>query len=92
MSTIWKFTAPVEDTVVLEIAGRVTRWLHVEPDGHAQLTLWAEVSPEEHTTTKIHVRGTGHPMTGAEGTHIGTAVADPFVWHVFADNTPGVTA
>ena len=84
IKTIWKFSAPVGDTVTVDVAGRLIRWLHVEPDGREDLTLWGEVEPGEPSTEQVFVRGTGHSLTGDEGTHIGTVIADPFVWHVFA--------
>lgn len=87
MTTIWKYEVPVDDTVVVDLGrAELVRWLHVEPAGVAALTLWAEVTPHDYYVQShetLHVRGTGTPMTGAEGRHIGTVVAAPFVWHVF---------
>lgn len=84
-TTIWKFEIPVDDTVTINTAGTaVVRWLHVEASGSATLTLWAEVDLDEDRSAVVHVRGTGHPMQGNEGQHIGSVLAGPFVWHVFA--------
>lgn len=84
-TTIYKFAAQVDDTIAIPVAGEVTRWLHVAAIDPAHLVLWAEVQPgtvqHEHT---LHVRGTGHQMTGGEGRHVGTVVAPGGpVWHVF---------
>lgn len=93
-STIWKFTERVDDSVEVRMPATLVRWLHVAAEGNAHITLWAEVEPHErlrgylpHTWARVWVRGTGHPMTGDEGTHIGTVTTpDGLVWHVFADD------
>lgn len=95
-TTIWKFTdVPIEDSPRIPMVAKLVRWLHVElSDDYTTLTLWAEVKPfserseQRSTTPHIHVRGTGHPLTGYEGTHIGTVINHRWelVWHVFADD------
>lgn len=88
---IWKFTVPVADSATVYISGgRLVRWLHVEPHGDTQLTLWGIVTPTkaESNAVTVFVRGTRHPMSGHEGEYIGTVLAGPFVWHVFADGRP----
>lgn len=93
-TTIWKFPVDVTDTFDVIMPATLVRWLHVEPAGSVRLTLWAEVEPHERlrgylprTCNTVYVRGTGHPMTGDEGTHIGTVTTPAgLVWHVFADD------
>lgn len=95
-NTIWKFEVPaVDDTVVIESPCRLVRWLHLEPPASASepVFLWAEVFPYPvPDDLVVHIRGTGHPMCGNEGEHIGTFTvtvgAIPLVWHVFADKAP----
>lgn len=82
MTTIWKYEVPVDDTVVVDLGrAELVRWLHVEAAGAGALTLWAEVTPRDYyvqSQETLHVRGTGNPMTGDEGRHIGTVIAAPF--------------
>ncbi|MCF8605132.1 hypothetical protein L5I01_17395 [Gordonia sp. HY442] len=93
MTTIWKFSLDhLDDIVEIDMAGELVRWLHVEPRGAHDITLWAEVRPFEDwrrpgvSTHRVYVRGTGHELTGDEGAHIGTAVTvSGLVWHVFGD-------
>ena len=90
MRTVWKFRVDVSDKVDVEITdARLIRWLHVESAGAHGLWLWGifETTIPGHFppyTTPIYVRGTGHEFTGEEGDHIGSVMAQPFVWHVFA--------
>lgn len=88
-NTIWRFDEAVADTVEIRTQAKLVRWLAAEhlPGAH-YITLWAEVAPEDAVHVhKVYVRGTGHPMTGDEGTHIDTVVTPPgLVWHLFADD------
>ena len=89
MNTVWKFDLDtIDDTIDVEMRATLIRWLHAEPHGVTGVTLWAEVNPTVGPrTSRVYVRGTGHPMTGDEGTHIGTVVTiSGLVWHLFADD------
>ena len=88
MKMIWKYTLKVTDSQGL-----------VMPEGaellsvgnqRGNLCLWALVpvgkgaGGEECRWVEIH--GTGNPIqteTGLERRFIGTAIIEPFVWHVF---------
>ena len=80
-TTIWKFGLEVTRVQELEVP-EVFRVLHVGNQG-GSLCLWAEVDPQSATTKRtFRIIGTGHPVpVGLE--YIGSAVIDPFVWHVF---------
>lgn len=87
-TTVWKYEVPVDDEIVVDMGkAALIRWLHVEPLGRGRLTLWAQVQPRgwKMPEQTLYVRGTGRPMTGDEGRHVGTVIAPPFVWHVFAE-------
>lgn len=91
-ATIWRFDLDhIDDTIDVQMRGSLIRWLHAEPRGAAQATVWAIVEPGGLTAPKLYVRGTGHPMTGDEGTYIGTVqTMSGLVWHLFADDrAPG---
>lgn len=57
----------------------------------AQLCIWAEVEcadgPSlegvEMVRTQLKVFGTGHEMPYENLKHLGSAIAGPFVWHVY---------
>ena len=88
-STIWRFDLDtIDDTIDVEMRATLIRWLHAEPHGVTGVTLWAEVDPTlSPGASRVYVRGTGHPLTGDEGTHIGTVVTiSGLVWHLFADD------
>ena len=81
--TIWKFpilstgpmwiTIPAPGTPVL--VGR-------DPDT-GLMALWAEVEPcGEQQERKFRVLGTGHDIP-ANAQHVGSAIFDPLVWHLF---------
>lgn len=82
--TIWKVEVPVTDEQTISEPG-LTKVLHVAAASLAHLLLWVEVDPEEpDASLTVLVRGTGHPLDGAEhATHAGTVQAGPFVWHVY---------
>lgn len=33
----------------------------------------------------LNVYGTGHPIPDTESVHVGSVIAGPFVWHVYAE-------
>lgn len=80
-STIWKFRIEMTSDFPIEIPPGY-KILHVGVQ-HDYPFFWAEVDPTVHGQ-RIHfaVVGTGHDMP-VEGTHLGTWVADPFVWHLY---------
>lgn len=49
---------------------------------HGNLTMWVEVQPGPFITRRFMVYGTGH-IIPFEEVHIGSAIMDSFVWHVF---------
>lgn len=56
---------------------------------HGQVTMWAEVkalTPDRYV--KVRIIGTGNMMPNMAGFHfVGTVFQDPFVWHVYAEET-----
>lgn len=86
MRTIWKFTAPFDGEVRIDMpAGAQT--LHatvLAVDRDAVLTVWAKVDTDHPTTTRtFHIRGTGHHLGDDVGPFVGTVIDGPFVWHIF---------
>ena len=85
--TIYKYEIPVTDTAVVTMP----RWAEILKIGEQNndLFLWAIVDPGNDPINRVfYVRGTGHPMTGYEGSYLGTVqMRSGLVWHVF---DPGV--
>jgi hypothetical protein len=83
MKSIWKYTLPVEDTAILYMPPGA-EVLTIQSQGGV-LCLWAYVDTEldGREVRLFHIRGTGNPLLGNEGTYVGTAQIGPFVWHVF---------
>lgn len=82
--TIWKFTFPVQDELVLSMPAGA-EILHVEAQRGDVPCLWARVdSDAELEDRHFFLRGTGHPVE-ADWRHVGTfMLADGhFVGHLF---------
>lgn len=85
MKTIHKYELhQLFDMIVLK-TDYVERWLSVDVQ-RGQPVAWAVVDtdrPQESHT--LHVRGTGHPMTGEEGNFLGTIQLDDgsLIFHIF---------
>lgn len=81
--TIYKYEIRVQDesTVILP---RGYRLLSVMAEKQ-RLYVWAAVTPTaESVDVRFSVRGTGHPMSGDEGTFLGTVKMEPdLIWHIF---------
>ena len=83
MSTIWRFDFDVFDVVILELPTGARFLPHVEAIDPRALTVWAVVDTEARPERRVlRVYGTGNPL-GEVGAYLGSAVAPPFVWHVF---------
>lgn len=83
--TIWKFTLPLKNEVVLDMPLGARILSVQEQDG--EVRLWAIVVPKA-ATERRHFRifGTGHPVDHAERlAYLGTVQDAAFrvVWHVF---------
>jgi len=49
-----------------------------------QLCIWAEVDTDQPMETReFDIIGTGNTMSDRERKHIGSALIDPYVWHVY---------
>jgi len=83
MRTIWKY--PLAHGYQEVVMPEGATLLHVALQGD-QITLWAEVTPEQPTQeVYIHVIGTDHVvLSGAD--YIGTVQQGRFVWHVYEDH------
>ncbi len=88
MRTIYKYDVPLTNEVGIEIPGFI-QWLHVGVQ-YDVAVVWAVVDTDKPMANqRLHVRGTGHPMTGEEGEHVGSIQlhGGALVFHVFADFT-----
>jgi hypothetical protein len=82
MRTIYKFNVDIVDTFAVAMPA-YARILHVG-EQRGFLCMWAELDNQSELEVRtFHVRGTGNPFTGEEGTYIGTAQVGPYVWHVY---------
>lgn len=85
MKTIWKFSLDLTDSQNLMLPSGA-QLLSVAMQGPA-LCLWALVDPQgAKERRQIEIRGTGHPIEGAdELVFIGTVLQNggQFVWHIF---------
>lgn len=82
MRQIWKYLINIIDDNQNIIMPTGARLVHVGQQ-HEQIGLWFEVDPQEKCSVSrsFRVFGTGHPIEN--GSHIGTVVMIPFVWHVY---------
>ncbi len=86
MNTIWKFPLKIKPRQIIKAPSRIN-FLHVA-NQNGKLCFWAEVdSSQEKVDLNIYVIGTGHQMDMSKGIYLGSAVIDPFVWHVYRDMT-----
>ena len=81
---VWKYllvSDPGAQALKLPLGAKL---LHVGPQGK-RLGLWFEVDIEEkkEQLRTFRVFGTGHAIEG--GTHVGTVVITPYVWHVYEE-------
>lgn len=82
MSTIWKYTLAITDYQTIEIPEGFTP-LQVSVQG-SDLCLWCKVDPKAKKLPVIFwIVGTGHPIPNEPIEYIGSAIMNPFVWHVF---------
>jgi len=85
--SIWKYDVPIDDgwhEVLIPSPGKV---LHVDSQGaHGTVHVWAEVAPDsgELVPQRFRAFGTGHSIP-ARSEYVGTALAGPFVWHVYSE-------
>lgn len=87
---VWKFALMLTPTQTIQIADAcLVRWVHAHQRSPSLIELWGIVQPQPHATDRrtLHIRGTGHDLTGDEGRHIATLVNDwsGLVWHLFTD-------
>ncbi len=73
-------------TPMLELA-RGAKCIHIGQQ-YGRVTMWAEVTADEEDIGlerwHLIVLGTGHQLPeDIEYEHLGTAMIDPFVWHVY---------
>jgi len=85
---VFKYEIPVDDQwheIAMPLPAKV---LHVACQDGARGTVmvWAEVTPSgaEVSSRAMRVYGTGHPVPSG-AVYVGTALASPFVWHVYAE-------
>ena len=82
---IWKYELQVTDMQPVEMPKGAELLSVANQNG--TLCLWAKVDADkERETRHIEIIGTGNPIPqdmGVDRRFIGTAVVNPFVWHVF---------
>lgn len=80
---IWKYELEVTDRQIVRMP--VAADLLSVANQRGKLCLWAMVDPENPNKVErdIEIIGTGNSMPEGRRSFIGTAVIDPFVWHVF---------
>lgn len=84
MRTIWKFNLHPDHDVTAH--GGTPRVVHVGVDPASDPTLptaWVELNPGEQGDLALSFIGTGHDVP-IGWDHVGSTVAGPFVWHVYA--------
>jgi len=89
---IYKYTAGVADriTVYLPEGAEILHWAHVPGDPASVLTLWALVDTDSPAVAhSFRVYGTGEPCESPSELHVATALAPPYVWHVFSEAPSG---
>jgi hypothetical protein len=83
MKTIWKYTVSGAVTEVLMPADAQILSIQMQ---EARICMWALVDPERPKVSRtFRTRGTGWVIGSDEtlGTHLGTVIDGPFVWHIF---------
>ena len=82
---IWKYELEIADMQEVTMPDGAELLSVANQDGN--LCLWAMVDPSKEKRRRyIEIIGTGNPIftdMGVDREFIGTAVVDPFVWHVF---------
>lgn len=87
MQTIYKYPLEITDkqTIAIHNGAKV---LHIG-NQHGILTMWAEVDAAETNPIvyeTLYIVGTGNPVPDMARHHLGSAIIDPFVWHVYAED------
>ena len=85
MKTIFKYPIETKDRQLLTIP-KDFQILRVANQFN-KIVIWALIDTEVETEEiEIEVHGTGNPIFDSQSTkrvYLGTALCDPFVWHVF---------
>lgn len=81
METIWKFKAPIDDTIRIKMpVGAVVLSVQAQ---NGEPCIWAIVNPAVDVEFRtFHWRGTGHPL-GEVGRFVGTVQFPGLVFHLF---------
>ena len=86
-ATVYRYDAGIDDLVQITMP-KGAQVLHVAPSDRisAGIAFWSQADPTAAPERRVFaVVGTGNPMPtyAAEGVHVGSFQAPPFVWHVF---------
>jgi hypothetical protein len=82
MRTIYKYYIDISDevTINLPIGAEIIKF---DKDSIGNFCIWCIVDDtQELQAKKFAIRGTGNPIE-SNLWYIGTAVSNPFVWHLF---------
>ncbi len=86
--TIYKYALGTPKNTTKLLTRKIVKWLHVDTQRN-QPTIWAvvDLSSQDLEEHILYLRGTGHPLSGQEGEHLGTFQMDGgmFVFHLFAE-------
>jgi len=88
---IWKFPLELADDQMFDMPeGAQVLYCAVDPKID-QLCLWVRVTPEnKKELRRFVIVGTGHPIPDHVVQYYGSAIAGPFVWHVWSAKVNGV--
>ena len=79
---IWKYKLAIADRQLVQMP--VDSEILSVGNQQGAVCLWAKGDPTAVTRNRvIEMIGTGHPISPARRTFLGTVLDDPFVWHVF---------
>lgn len=83
MKTVYKYPIPLlKGEATHEMQGKIL-YVGVQKASPGHVCVWAEYDQDaEPVETSLFVIGSGHPIV-YDGEYVGSAVDEPFVWHVY---------
>ena len=87
--TIWKYTLDTDADVLVHGADPVVVHVGLDPadEDPVMPTVWVELDPTAEGWLSLRFIGTGHEAPTPGWRPVGSTVAGPFVWHVYAKAT-----
>lgn len=91
MKTVWKYQTIIGQVTRVPQLPPGSRVVHVAPGENSEtLQFWIErgidgdIMNRQHRPANFYVFGTGHNIPD-HFLHVGTAIMEPFVWHLYAE-------